>query len=720
MQVNRIWKVLPVFEAEGSTAARRGVDSLAQTSPTDRRKELGQYFTGLALGKLLAHLALDGSVRTVLDPMAGDGDLLEAAWQAATERGVSVRRLDGMEIDEAMAQACRDRLNKLGKGRLAPAAKILSADAFHPDTSQALPERSYDLVIANPPYVRYQSRNGSGQRAKAIRSGLSAVVSGRATGVEAMIWRCLVDGYSGLADLSVPAWILAAAMVRPGGRLALVVSSTWRSRNYADPVRYLMLRCFRIECVVEDLHADWFADAQVRTHLVIARRLSAGETAKSLPARDERHSVWARIAAAAGNCGSLVGAAFAGVHPEGQFAAWLRDGCLGAKPGIEIGSFGLQREGVLLERRLRGHRWYRALSGRSKALPASNAGQPTVAAMAPEVLADLLPEGCLLRSLGETGIAVGQGLRTGCNSFFYVAALEAAGPGATLVEAAALFALPRFAVPNAALRPVLRRQAELRSFANGDALAGRVLDLRRLVLPEDQDAARAAKSAYARDGEEPPRLMPAELAAHVRYAAVQRIGHEGQGKPIPMLSAVRTNGRSSQGGRRAPRFWYMLPDFAPRHLPAAFVPRVNHLLPWAEANRNPPLLIDANFCTFWAREGDWTGHAIKALLNSIWCRAAMEALGTPMGGGALKLEATHLRNLPVPQVSGAGKAELDMAGRQLVGKQPAVQRRIDEIVLRALYAGPAKSPPIGKLASAIKVRAESLAQSRRRRQPAAH
>ena len=133
-----------------------------------------------------------------------------------------------------------------------------------------------------------------------------------------------------------------------------------------------------------------------------------------------------------------------------------------------------------------------------------------------------------------------------------------------------------------------------------------------------------------------------------------------------------------------------------------------------------PLLIDANFCTFWAHEGDWTGHAIKALLNSTWCRAAMEALGTPMGGGALKLEATHLRNLPVPWVSGLDKAELDSAGRQLVGNQPAVQRRIDEIVLRALYAGPAKPPSIGELASAIKVRAESLAQSRRRRQPAAH
>lgn len=704
-----------MFEAESPAAVRKGVDELVQAPPSNQRKELGQYFTGLALGKLLAHLALEGSVRTVLDPMAGDGDLLEAAWQAATECGVPIQRLDGMEIDEAAAQACRDRLNQLGKDR--PATKIVAGDAFCPKVPKALPERSYDLVIANPPYVRCQSRNGNGERAKAVRTGLNAIVTDQVAGPEAMFWRCLVDGYSGLADLSIPAWILAAAMVRPGGRLALVVSSTWRSRDYADAVRYLMLRCFRIDCVVEDMHASWFADAQVRTHLVVARRLSAMKTAKPLAASDEGHPVWARIASEAGKCDSLVGAAFPGPHPpERGFAAWLGDGCVGAKPGIEIRSFDLQRERGVLERRLRRHRWHRVLNGRSGALPVSAQGQP---AMAPEALADLLPDGCSLRNLEDAGIFVGQGLRTGCNDFFYVTARAARGRNAALVEASALFGACCFIAPNAALRPVLRRQAELEPFANGDALAGRVLDLRGFTLPEDRDATLAAKVSYARQGDAPPCVMTAELAAHVRGAAVRRVGRDGQGKPIPMLSAVYTNGRSSQGGRRTPRFWYMLPDFAPRHLPAAFVPRVNHLLPWAEANRNPPLLIDANFCTFWAQDGGWTGHAIKALLNSIWCRAAMEALGTPMGGGALKLEATHLRNLPIPMFSGMDQAELDAAGKRLVGKQPSAQRRVDEIVLRALHAGLAEPQPIGELAAAIKARAASLVQSRKKRRPAA-
>ena len=44
-----------------------------------------------------------------------------------------------------------------------------------------------------------------------------------------------------------------------------------------------------------------------------------------------------------------------------------------------------------------------------------------------------------------------------------------------------------------------------------------------------------------------------------------------------------------------PRFWYMLPDFTPRHIPQAFVPRVIHKTPRVYANMEPAILIDANF-----------------------------------------------------------------------------------------------------------------------------
>jgi hypothetical protein len=123
--------------------------------------------------------------------------------------------------------------------------------------------------------------------------------------------------------------------------------------------------------------------------------------------------------------------------------------------------------------------------------------------------------------------------------------------------------------------------------------------------------------------------------------------------------------------------------------------------------------VDANFSTFWSPQGDWTRHALKALLNSTWCRAFMEALGTPLGGGALKLEATHLRHMPVPRLSSAAIGDLNQAGQQLTRHSVLVQSRIDEIILTAAFAT-LSLPSLSRWAGAMTERALSLSSARQR------
>ena len=96
--------------SEARDAMREAARSYEAALPAEQRKQLGQFFTGVRLGKLLAHLALEPNTRTILDPMAGHGDLLDATWEAAGERGITLDRLDGIEIDRATASVCRDRL----------------------------------------------------------------------------------------------------------------------------------------------------------------------------------------------------------------------------------------------------------------------------------------------------------------------------------------------------------------------------------------------------------------------------------------------------------------------------------------------------------------------------------------------------------------------------------------------------------------------------------
>ena len=577
-----------------------------------------------------------------------------------------------------------------------------------------LAANQYDLVITNPPYVRLQGRADRGICDSTIRKQLRGVVAAR-TCADAPVWRALAGGYSGLADLSIPAWIMAAAMVRDGGRLAIVAPAAWRSRDYADVVRYLMSNCFEIERIVEGPRSAWFAEALVCTHLVVARRrlpTTAPTRTQRAPRRHQQHPFWIRIGAESAAADSLVGGDFPGRCPEQRFATWLggRNRTARSQLGIEVRQLDLANERKTTAQQVARRRWYRGLLRQGQVQAPTGGDMSPNGVSVPAAIADVLPAASLhaVADLSQSDISVGQGLRTGCNAFFYVSAVERSH-GHTVVETASLFGHRRFVVPNAAVQTVVRRQADLVALEEGHMPDCRVLDLRSFALPEDMPIVSAAEATYRACGEAPPQAMPADLANYVRVAA--HTAADRTGKPVSELSAVRINRRPCRPGKVKPRFWYMLPDFAPRHVPAAAVPRVNHALPWTEANGRR-LLVDANFATVWAPQGTWSGYGLKALLNSIWCRAVMEALCTPLGGGALKVEATHLRRLPVPKFTRRQRAALSVAGKRLTRNASTTQAEIDSIVLDALCPGKTKPCP-RKLAGTLDERAAALMNARR-------
>lgn len=696
-------------------AARAEARSFEKGLPKDKRKKLGQYFTGIRLGRLLAHLALAADTRSVLDPMAGHGDLLDAVGEAALERGITLERLDGIEIDVDTAGVCRDRLDRIAEGAQ---HQIICGSAFNPEVWEELSLRNYDLVITNPPYVRYQTQNGNRAQGESSRSGLLAIINQNVSGADSLVWNALAKGYSGLADLSVPAWLLAAFLVRPGGRLAIVVPSTWRSRDYGDVIRYLLLRCFQLEYIVEDTQPGWFSDALVRTQLIVARRLTAQqvidpfENRKALPP-----ARWLRVSPDAASENSLVGVAFGNKTPEAYCARWLCKKSLSARTGVQVRLFDLHEEWSSLKNRAARRIWYRALEeSDDQVFPLFATDRPSLTANIPEAVRDILGDEfstTSLSTLENAGIRVGQGLRTGCNSFFYVEACGIAKNESVRVKASSTYGGREFMVPASAIRPVLRGQAELPLMENGQLPLGRALYLTHWVLPEDASSVAKAESTYRACGESCPKVMPDELAAYVRFAATVPVDSSAGGKAAPDLSAVRTNVRAHRQGAVTPRFWYMLPEFTPRHLPAAFVARVNHGLPWVARNFDEPILIDANFSTFWASDESWTAPALKALLNSVWCQLVMEALGTPLGGGALKLEATHIRQLPIPLLPKSAREQLGVEGKDLDRNATKTRARIDRIVLKALCKG----KPLGdltRLATMMTQRAETLRVTRQR------
>ena len=695
---------------EAHTLIRGEARAFEESLPLSQRKELGQFFTGMSLGRILAHLAVDGDTRRIVDPMAGSGDLLDAAYEATAAHGAAPERFDGIEIDEAAAAMCARRLRRICGDRYA-VPHVICADAFGPATYDTLPENGYDLVITNPPYVRYQALNG---RAEQVRRGLSTIASRRSCDATRNVWSALIDGYSGLADLSVPAWLLSALLVKPSGRLALVVPATWRSRAYADVIRYLLLRCFRLELIVEDTQPGWFSDALVRTHLVIGRRLDEDQLAKPLAARAEfTPARWIQVTHDAASSTSLVGRAFGSEQPEAEFAMWACAEEQPELPGISCRSFSREEEWYALRAQAGERAWFKALEQTAPEF-LSFASAHATATPVPEALKDLLPASFdrrTLRALDDAKIRVGQGLRTGCNKFFYVRLLEQPVEDGAIVATDSALGGRELSVPASVLRPVLHRQADLEAWRKGTVPATRVLDLRCLVLSEDMDTVHAATKLYRVKSTCLPQIMPDGLATHVREAADTVTGKGANVVPVSRLSAVKTNIRPARAGG-LPRFWYMLPDFMPRHMPQAFVPRIIHTQPCVYENPEPRALIDANFSTFWTERANWTATGLTAFLNSSWCRTVFEAAGTSLGGGALKLEAVHLRKMPVPHFGPETIASLNAAAAS--APESRNEREIDRIVLRPLFAGALSDTEIDTFSERLNERCAALGAARRR------
>lgn len=663
----------------------------------ERRKRLGQYFTGTSLGRLLAALAGANKRTSVLDPMSGSGDLLVAC----SELGVDDKAMGAIEIDPVAQDMCQQRV---------PGASVVLGNAFDPKVLGKLPRLQWDLVITNPPYVRYQSTSKATGKDYALPSAVE-VRNGLIAGIALLpgldetdkaLFSKLAHSYSGLADLAVPSWILCAGLVAPGGRLALVMPESWLSRDYATVVHYMLLRWFDIEYVVEDEHAAWFSDAQVKTTLLVAKRVPRRERAFCFPTDKSflRITVSGKASGPNGPCSRL---RQGHSKPEKRFAKdalqWLSTGTGHEDDMVRVYHVPFTRVATNLQGACVRQKWLASL----------NESSDEIGPVIPHELEAWLGRSASAvrpTSLSALGISVGQGLRTGANDFFYA---EASEDGTLSFEKLNL-SLSCAQLQDIAIAAV-RKQTDLPTgfIATPETTPGRVVDLRRHALPEDlRSVGEQFVSSYE--------AMPRDLAKVVRKAARFPFGREGEPKRIWELTAVKPNirkGRPQQG--IPPRFWYMLPDFAQRHRPDLFMPRINSGSPKAWLNVDRKCIVDANFATLWSDEKGIGKHALLAFLNSAWTSAALEYSASVMGGGALKVEATHLRRLPVPHLSPDTISCLTRLGKGLVraksaGKTQGLLVEIDSAIATAALGRPAVEDDVTELralASAGRTKRES-------------
>src|SRR5207248_595073 len=100
--------------------------------------------------------ALDASALTVIDPMAGHGDLLDAVLERASGRRQRLACVEAVEIDPPTVNMCRRRVDAW-RTVTGAALAVRQGNAFAMEDPDGYRREGYDLVVTNPPYVRYQA-----------------------------------------------------------------------------------------------------------------------------------------------------------------------------------------------------------------------------------------------------------------------------------------------------------------------------------------------------------------------------------------------------------------------------------------------------------------------------------------------------------------------------------------------------------------------------------
>lgn len=177
------------------------------------RKARGAYFTPPPVARFIADWAANSPEDAILEPSCGEAVFLHEAGRDGRHLGA----LDGVELHAASATEAERTLRSEGIH-----ATIRSADFF-----ECIPDGSYDAVIGNPPYVRYQDFSGEARvrsRAAALRAGVSL---------------------TGLASSWAAFTVHSALFLKPGGRLGLVLPAELLTVNYAADVRRFLMQHFR-------------------------------------------------------------------------------------------------------------------------------------------------------------------------------------------------------------------------------------------------------------------------------------------------------------------------------------------------------------------------------------------------------------------------------------------------------------------------------------------
>lgn len=212
-----------------------------------QQKLRGGYYTPPDLAAFIVRWVKEINPKRILEPSCGDGVFFDAL---AKMRGFRKTAVVGFELDFEEAEKARTRASNVG----------LDAIEVHPEDflQWAIDNFNshdirFDAVVGNPPFVRYQY--------------LPEPFQVRAE----QIFRELDLPFTKHTNAWVSFVLASMALLRPGGRLAMVIPAEIIHVTHAQSLRsYLWRECRRL--VVIDPEELWFSDTLQGAVILLAEK----------------------------------------------------------------------------------------------------------------------------------------------------------------------------------------------------------------------------------------------------------------------------------------------------------------------------------------------------------------------------------------------------------------------------------------------------------------
>lgn len=181
---------------------------------SSEKKLRGAYYTPVQLAKAMVKLCMSENIYTILEPSCGDGVFLDSLKQLSLFEKTDC--VDAVEIEPNEARKVQS--NYLDY----PNVHVLNKDFFEFYDRTVCAQKQYDLILGNPPYIRYQYLT---EKQRELQSGI-------------------LTSHGMQANKLINAWVAflvaCVQLLSENGRIAFVVQGEILQVAYAEDLRLFL------------------------------------------------------------------------------------------------------------------------------------------------------------------------------------------------------------------------------------------------------------------------------------------------------------------------------------------------------------------------------------------------------------------------------------------------------------------------------------------------